>query len=388
MIRLLLISILLGSVQAYAQGQQAGPNDIRLEIRLSDVVTKAQVLSLGTLGINNRGRGQRVVDLVIQNTSTNRLDNLYLHITVSSSAVGVIATADSDNQWSFSLLPGQVLIGNNNNFESGFPGIVGTITMTGELTPGGDRFIESLEGVTRLPDAVYTTVVSIYQGANRLSGGRLVATTVGNVGSEPIANVVDFNILTPGGPIGSGETIGVAQPTFRWEGPTNTVYRLLVVRDPGRNQTAETLISQALSTGAGGTLLENEMVDVIVQSNSYFYPSSGVKVLRPGTRYFWQVIAQIRSATGVEQRPSAIYEFLYSNPQAAAAAELQAAVAQLLAASDPETAAAFQALVEAGFSMDKLVVDGRELTGAQVRAYLEEFFEKARQGNVVLVKGN
>lgn len=387
--RAVLLSVLiLWPVLASSQGRQAGPNDIRLEIRLSDLVTKAQVLSLGTLGIDNRGRGQRVVDLVIQNTSGNRFDNLYLHITVSSSAVGVIATADSDNRWPFSLLPGQVLVGNNNNFENGFPGLVGTITMNGELTPDGDRFIESLEGVTRLPDAVYTTVVSIYQGGNRLSGGRLVATTVGNVGSQPIANVVDFNIVTPGGPLGSGETIGVSQPTFRWEGPTNTEYRLIVVRDPGRNQTAETLIGQALSTPAGGSVVENEMVDVMVRASSYFYPSSGVKVLRPGTRYFWQVIAQIRSATGVEQRPSAIYEFTLTNPQAAANTELQAAVAQLLAESDPQTAAAFQALVEAGFQMDKLVVDGREMSGAQVRAYLEDFFEKVKRGDIILVKGN
>lgn len=370
------------------QGTQVGPNDIRVDIRLSELVSKAQVLSLGTLGIDNRGRGQRVVELVIQNNTATRFDNLYMHITVSSSAVGVIATADSDNRWSFSLLPGQVLVGNNNTFESGFPGMVGTLTMTGELTPDGDRFIESLEGVTRLPDAVYTTVVSLYQGGNRLNGGRLVATAVGNVGSQPIANVVDFNIVTPGGPLGSGETIGVAQPTFRWEGPTNTEYRLIVVRDPGRNQTAETLIAQALSTPAGGSVVENEWVDVMVRSNSFFYPSSGVKTLRAGSRYYWQVIAQIRSATGIEQRPSAIFEFSYTNPQAAANAELQAAVAQMLASSDPQTAAAFQAMLEAGFQMDKLVVDGREMSGAQVRAYLDEFFEKVKRGEIILVKGN
>lgn len=373
---------------------QVGPSDIRAEIRLMSVVTQAQVISLTTIGVDTRGRGQRVMELVLQNNTNRRIDNLYLHVQVSSSSVGVIAHADTDNHRPFSLLPNQLIVADNNRLYTGIPGLEGGTSITGQLTPEGDRFIESLEGTTRLPDAVYTTVLSIFQGGNRLNGGRLVTSFTQNIGSAPIANVVDFNIVTPGGPLGGGDQIGSVQPTFRWEGPVNTDYRLIVVQDPGRGQSAESLIQAALSTAPGGvsggtaTLLENEMLDMVVRANNYFYPTTGAKALRPGRKYYWQVIAQIRSSRGVESRPSAIYEFTITNPQASANAEIQAAVAPLLAQASPEIAAAFQQLVDGGFQLDRLVVEGREMSGVQLRAFLEEFFEKVKRGEIILVKGS
>jgi hypothetical protein len=371
---------------------QQNPGDVVVDIRLMDAVTKAQLISLSTLGIDARGRGQRVMELVLQNRLNQTVSNLFFHVTVSSSNVGLIAEVDSKPDTPFSLRPNQLMITDNNRLYDGLPEIPELVGFVGDLTPQGDTFIESLDGATRLPDAVYTVVVSIYQGNNRPNGGRLLSTVTQSVGSQPITNTIDFNLLTPGGPLGSNELVASSQPSFRWDGPSNTEYRLILVQDLGRGQSPEALIQAAISTeptsgqASVGTLLEHEILDVVLTSNNYFYPAAGVKRLQPGARFYWQVIARIRTSRGTDNRPSGIYEFRLSNPQAAQNAEIQAVTVPLAASISPEVAAAIQNLIQNGFKMDKLVIDGRELSGSALEAFLEDFVEKIKRGEIIIVK--
>jgi hypothetical protein len=371
---------------------QQNPGDVVVDIRLLEAVTQAQVISLSTLGVDVRGRGQKVMELVLQNRLNETVKDLYFYITVSSSNVGLIADVDSKPDTPFSLRPNQLMITDNNRLHDGLPEIPEYVHFEGGLTPAGEDFIESLEGATRLPDAVYTVTVSIYQGGNRLTGGRVISTVTRSIGSQPITNTIDFNLLTPGGPLGSNELIASSQPSFRWDGPSNTEYRLILVQDPGRGQSPEALIQAAVSTeptsgqASVGTLLEYEMVDVVLTSNNYFYPAAGVKRLPPGAKFYWQVIARIRTSRGTDNRPSGIYEFTLSNPQAAQNAEIQSVTTPLATSISPEVAAAIQNLIQSGFAMDKMIVDGREVSGAALQAFLEDFVEKIKRGEIIIVK--
>lgn len=382
------ILLLLGS-PVFAQ---QSPGDVVVDIRLMEAVTKAQVISLSTLGVDARGRGQRVMELVLQNRLNETVKDLYFHITVSSSSVGLIAEVDSDQSNPFSLRPNQLMITDNNRLHDGLPEIPEYVGFVGDLTPQGEDFIESLEGATRLPDAVYTVTLSIYQGGNRTNGGRMLSTVTRSIGSQPITNTIDFNLLTPGGPIGSNELIASGQPSFRWDGPSNTEYRLIIVQDPGRGQSPEALIQAAISTeptsgqASVGTLLESEMIDVVLTTNNFFYPAAGVKRLQPGAKFYWQVIARIRTSRGTDNRPSGIYEFTLSNPQAAQNAEIQSATVPLASSISPEVAAAIQNLIQSGFKLDKMVIDGRELSGTALQAFLEDFVEKIKRGEIIIVK--
>lgn len=384
----LLLSLFLHGVVT----AQQNTGDVVVDIRLLDAVTKAQVISLSTMGVDVRGRGQKVMELVLQNRSNVTARDLFFHVTVSSSNVGLIAEIDSKPDTPFSLRPNQLMVTDNNRLHDGLPEISELVSFVGDLTPRGKTFIESLDGTTRLPDAVYTVTVSIYQGRNRPNGGRLISTVTQSVGSQPITNTVDFNLLTPGGPIGSNELVSSTQPSFRWDGPSNTEYRLVLVQDPGRGQSPESLIQAALSTepvsgqASVGTLLEFEMLDVVLNANNYFYPAAGVKRLQPGFKYYWQVVARIRTSRGTDNRPSGIYEFRVSNPQSAQNAEILAVTTPLASSISPEVAVAIQSLIQSGFKLDRIVEGGRELSGPALQAFLEDFVDKIKRGEIVIVK--
>jgi hypothetical protein len=36
--------------------------------------------------------------------------------------------------------------------------------------------------------------------------------------------------------------------------------------------------------------------------------------------------------------------------------------------------------------MDKMVIDGRELSGTELQAFLEDFVEKIKRGEIIIVK--
>jgi hypothetical protein len=228
---LALSTILFLSVSTQSLYGQDG--DITLQIQLSDPVTQAQVLSLSTLGVDRRGQGQTLGTLLLQNNNASEL-------------------------------------------QEGVPGIRNP-TFSGGLTDAGEQFVNDLEGTSRLPNEQFTLTLEIYQNGNRGRGTK-VASTSATVRTNAVSNVRDIYINRPGGEVGSGfdATINTQRPTFNWAGETGVDYRLVVVRWEGTDS-PEPLIEAAEDTepiivnnaNRNNTLLEHEMADVRLSSNSF-----------------------------------------------------------------------------------------------------------------------
>lgn len=387
---ILLVLILLSCTGAHAQTSTSGEQLLSVDLRVNPVVSDAQALSLATLGINTTGRGLELFEIIIINTSGRELSDLYLRIEVSASRFGKIAEVFSANQNSFVLRPGQVIIANNNNLDNGLSGIPAQ-TLTARLTTQGENLLRSLDGSPVLPDDIYTTTVYIMEGSADLSIGRILASTSDIVGARPIQNVVDFELLQPGGPVGSGDIVSVLNPTFRWDGPIDQDYRIIIVEDIG--QSPLSLLQSARSTdpvlGAGATgsrLLEFEMVDALVSGTSWQYPVSGVRSLQPGKRYFWQIYARIRTATGFEERPSAIFEFSLPSAQGeVASSQVVEEAIPVVRSISPGFSAQLLALIEQGYQITSVEVDGVRYSGLAMIAILEDFANGVQTGTIKLV---
>lgn len=381
------VFLLIFSSWAYCQTTSSS---INLELRVSPQLTAAQTINLTSLGIDNRGRGNRMFDLIIENNSDDTRENLYIDIIISSSTIGVIAEVYTENHDPFILRPRQVVIGNNNTIQNGLPGVENT-NLNGRLTPAGEDFINGLGGSTRLPDAIYSVVLSIYQGQNRLNGGQLIATISEALSNQPIQNIVDFYLIQPGGSLGTRETLNTRLPIFRWDGPQELKYRLILVEDNGQNP--QSLLQSALSTDAtlglgalGGQLLEFEMIDALVSGTSFQYPPTGTPALRDGRRYFWQIFAQIQTTSGIEVRPSEIMEF---SVPAANVSKVQNFVSddtvELIRELSPAAANEIAVMMVDGYQIVSLSIDGKEYTGPALVTFLENILDQLRSGEITIV---
>lgn len=366
-----------------------GQNGVRVDIRLSDPVTQAQVLGLSTLGVDRRGEGQPLGTLLIQNTTSEKQDDLYLHVKVTSTSKGTLVEMDQEQP--FSLSPSQMVQANNNRLQEGLPGIETTPTFSGGLTDAGEEFVNDLEGQTQLPNDQYTLSLAVYQGANRPSGGQELDRSSATVGSSPSADVASIYINRPGGEVGSGldPVINTQRPTFNWAGESGLDYRLVVVQSGGQDS-PETLIGSAEGTGPilvgnnsrNNTLLEHEMADVRLSSNSFQYPSSSVKQLQPGKTYLWRVSALVQTAEGENVIPSAIWSFSIADSQSDEPTEMSNQMRQTL--RDLMESDQLSALQEAGMSPQSVVIDGQEYSGAEMERKLNEFLNRARRGEITI----
>lgn len=366
--------------------------EVSVTLRLDPSLVNAQSFSFSNLGINTNGSGNRIFEFIIENASQVVQTDLHFDLVVNSSRHGVIAEAYTEQHNTFSLNPGQVIFGNNNSLQSGLS-TVGVNFLSGGLTPAGENLLNQLEGSTRLPDAVYSITISLYRGQNRLNGGRLLVSSTGSIGARPIQNVVDFFLIQPGGPLGSGDQTTSRLPIFRWDGPIDFDYRLLVVRDNG--QRAQSLLEGARSTAptmgrnaTGTNLMEYEMIDAIVTGNTFQYPSAGVPQLQEGNRYFWQLIALIPAANGVEERPSSIMEFripsLANQASNAYSPEVVEEAKQILEQLSPELAGTLNQLLAEGFEMDSFMVDGVRYSGNSIVVFMEQFLRRVQNGEIIL----
>lgn len=372
-------------------GSALSDSPIRAEMRISSVLTEAQTISFATLGINTSGRGTRLFEILVENISDEPVDFLFIRLEVSSSRYGVLALMYTSPVNGFYLKPRQFISGTNNNLAGGFPGLENS-SFHAELTTAGENFITDLDGSTVLPDAIYTSKLTVLRYAKSVEeGGQIIAESSESIGGRPIENVVDFFLLQPGASIGSNEAASSRNPVFRWEGPPTVTYRLLVVEDNGQNP--QSLIQGARSTDAtlglgatGSRLLDFERLDAFVSGTSYVYPSSGVIPLRENTRYFWQIFARIQRGNTIEERPSEIYEFLIpaagANVQMARVTEDVTPVIQQLS---PAVAARLQELILAGFAFQSVVVDGVTYEGPAILAMLQQFLARVESGEVILV---
>jgi hypothetical protein len=364
---------------------------VRAEIRISPVLTEAQTISFATLGINTSGRGTRLFDLIVENLSNEPLDYLFVRVEVSSSRYGVMALLYTNTPNGFILAPNQLVSGNNNNLEMGFPGLPNS-TLTEELTPAGDNFISDLGGSTTLPDAIYTVKLIVLRYAKAVEfGGNILAESVATIGARPIENAVDFFLLQPGASLGSNEFSPSRNPVFRWEGPPTVTYRLIVVEDNGQNP--QSLIQGARSTeptlgatATGTRLLDFERLDALVSGTSFVYPSSGVIQLRENTRYFWQIFARIQRGNTIEERPSEIYEFrITPSGTAVQMARIVEDISPVIRQLSPAIASRLQELITAGYNFQSLTVDGIVYEGPAILTMLEQFLARVESGQITVV---
>lgn len=367
--------------------------DITLRIQLREPVTQAQVLSLSTLGVDRRGQGQKLGTLLVQNNNPREpQEDLYFFVKVENTS-NVLARLNQEQGQPFSLDPAQVVRANNNSLREGVPGIR-NLTFSGGLTDAGEQFVNDLEGTSQLPNDQFTLTLAIYQGANRASGGQKVASASATVGTNAVSNVRDIYINRPGGEVSSGLDAAIStntqRPTFNWAGETGVEYRLVVVRWEG-TESPETLIEAAEDTAPiivdnanrNNTLLEHEMADVRLSSNSFQYPASSVKQLEPGETYLWRVSALLQTADGEEQVASEIWRFSISESGEDQSTELSEEMTQTLRNLVDDEQLSY--IEEGNMEPESIVIDGREYSGAAMRQQLRLFLERAQRGEITIV---
>ncbi len=374
---------------------QCSSEKVDLDIQLQEIVTQAQALSLSTMGVNRRGEGQQVASLILANNTDQPIGDLYFHIEVENTAVGVIATLDQRQGRPFELPP-RLIRASNNDLQNGIPGIDESLDFEGGLTNEGEEFVNNLEGQTRLPDDVYTLKLQIYQNANRLNGGQCVASATAAVGEEPMTNVQDVYINSPGGEVDSGMDFEIStnQPQFDWSTDGGDSYRVVVV-EASDSESPESLLEDARSTGPvlednqsiGNTLLPYEMADVrLTGRTSFQYPSSGVRQLEGGDKYYWQVTTLVRTPEGEEEINSEIWSFTIRDQGQATGTENTQMTEQ--ARQNLRTVLGDGQLMnmqDQGMELQSVMIDGQRYSGQEMIRKLNEIVERARRGEITIV---
>jgi len=364
--------------------------DVQIELSLLPVLSEAQTLSLAQLGIDTRGSGNRLFNMIIENrefadefyNDQNKLEGLYLSASVRVSGVGKIIRLESDA--SFSMRRNQVIIANNNSLQDGLPGVDENVRGKGDLTPEGEEFINSLKGSTRLPDMVYTISLELWYGGKR-GQGVLISESMVTLPVESLSDDFDIVLIQPGEAAGSEpDPLFSRYPVFRWDGDPRAVYRLIVVQ-AREGQSPESLIQASLGSDPSiipsginlpftvGSLLEAEMVDAIVRGLAFNFPVGGnVQQLQPNERYFWQVFGVQRTPSGVEYQPSEVFEFSIGEQQRQATTEAVAIPTIVRALIGQEET---QRLTDGGFTLQSAMLDGTFLPESQLEQLINQLCE-------------
>ncbi|MEX0929691.1 MAG: hypothetical protein WD266_02755 [Balneolales bacterium] len=360
----------------------ARAQEISIDLILDQQLTQAQSLSLPSLGLIMNRRGQRMMNLILHNTTQRRQENLYLQFEVSAARLGVISTLTHDQP--FSLNAGQRIITDNMQLREGLPGVKEQLTFDAGMTEAGDRLMQSLDGSIRLPNDIYQITAEIYQ---QLDGRRrLIGRVADQMGTSVGGDAMNLSLLNPGGPPGSNIPAHSFQPVFRWNGRHGERYRIIVVQDDG--QSPETLIQSALSTepppefGGAGSFLDFEMADALIDQSSFNYPFSGVQPLEAGIKYYWQVFTLIETGNGTEELPSEIWEFSVTGPGNTTGVPLSEDLIvflQIILGDD------YQQLRDDGFSLGSMVLDGRQYSGSALIRKLEELRQLNENGDITIL---
>lgn len=376
------------------QNAFAQTSGLELEADLSSALEMAQVLGLSSLGIDATGRGPVIFSFTMTNTNATRLENLFLDVVISSSSRGVLAEVFSSNNTPFALEAGERIFGTNNNLaDEEVPGIDESLSFDGELTDAGEDLVNSLEGSTTLPVDLYQVQVRIYQTNNRLNGGTLIAEQTVEVGGGSAGDVRDIFLKAPGDVVGTEVEINNPLPEFSWDGEIDLDYRLILVKGNGIDS-PESLLQAAMSTNAtndtnqgAGSLLEFENLDLIVQGINFQYPANGVLALEAGSRYYWQLIAQITTGAGVEERPSTVWNFTLAAPSTGTATVAldQETIRSLIRIIGQER---YQELVAAGFKLESIRIDDQDITGPALVQKLAEIIRRIDDEEIAIDSNN
>ena len=386
------IAILVLTLIYVVPNKFAIAQDININVEPSPVLESVQTLSLSSLGIGAEGQGPPIVSVTIENLSTETIDNLYLEIIVSAGKVGNIVEVTQNASSPFSLSPSQSLYFTNNDLANErIPGIPARITFTGGLTPEGDNFLSNLSGSNTLPRDTYALELILFRVTDA-RGRENLASDVAEIGggSMVASSFEESNIYlrTPGDIVGTAAEITNPFPQFSWEGENNIEYRLLVVEQRGQDS-PESLLASAKSSspaGQGGSLLAFENLDVIVQANSFQFPSSGVQPLEKGKTYYWQVVTTLQASGDTEEVSSEIWSFTLKDAAEATATtplseDVQRAIVELIGQDT------YQRLRERGFTLESIQYDGQDFSGPAAAIKLEELLQKIRDEEII-VEGN
>jgi hypothetical protein len=372
---------------------QAQSNQVDLDISVAPEVAAAQTLGLTNLGVSRTGAGERLVTIVMRNNEGQDLKDLYFAIDISTGKRGLIVDLDQEQGRPFTLPP-TTIVTDNNSLQDGISGIKESIHFESDpLTSQGEDLINSLEGSTELPQDTYQVTVYIYQGNNGRNGGELMAKKTISLGGRSTGGGLEIFLLTPGGTLGSDARIQNEYPEFNWDGSSQVDYRLLVVEDNG-DGSAESLMQGAQSTepvivndrSGTGSLLSYENVDVIVSNQTnYPFPSSGVQPLRQGKTYFWQVIAQVKTPSGVNQVYSDIWSFKLGgagNANGGAVEISSRQMQQLIKVIGQEE---FKRLKEEGYQLQTIQYDGQNFQGSAAGNALVAFLRRLSNNEVKII---
>lgn len=370
-----------------AKNSQAQSEDVTLDIQLAPVLENAQVLGLANLGINKEGFGQLLVSGSLTNNTDQRVENLFLEITLDAARAGILVRITQDADTPISMEPFQVLYATNNDIQNEtIPGLEGRIEFSGGLTALGEQFIENLDNVSSFPIDIYTLNVNIFKYT--LADGK--EDLVGEIvevggGGGVISDERSIFLRTPGDVIGSQVGITNPFPQLSWEGDAAGTYRVIVVKDNGQDS-PESLIESARSSApvvAGGSLLQFENLDFRVTGNTLQYPSSGAQPLVPGQTYYWQVSTGIQSASGNEVITSEIWSFKLNAPgselvQVPMSEEVLEALIMLIGQDQ------YSVLTENGYSLESITLDGQTYSGVAAIEKLSEVFQKTQDGEIIV----
>lgn len=376
--------ILFASAYLMCLGTNSAQAQLSLDVELEDALINSQSIDIQSL-IANNGQGPRLFQLYLQNKNSDEYANdLYFRIIIESEKVGRIADIKQVDGRPFNLRPGQRVQATNNNMGNGLPGVKEVIQFDGNFTQEGKEFVNDLRGSTSLPADQYNVTVEIYQGT---VGGELKASTSAEVGANIVEETYDFYLLSPGDAVGADAVISNTYPNFQWQGDNNASYRLIVV-EARENDNPQSLVEGAASTdpvrGGGsssGSLLDYEMLDVIVDRSSYQYPNSGVQELEPGKEYYWRVINQRETSRGVQGRESEIWSFSIIDTRKGRTAQQNSEVEKalrLVLGSQLEQ-------IGDDLSFESIVIDGQTFRGGEALQKLLELGRRAEHGDVSIV---
>ncbi|MEL7833489.1 hypothetical protein [Fodinibius sp. Rm-B-1B1-1] len=362
---------------------------LTLDFEVSETLENAQFISIQSLLANDL-QGPTLFQLSLENNNTSeRIEDLYFRIVFESNKIGRILEVRQVAGTPFSLDAGQRVYATNNNSVDGLPGIKETLSFEHHFTEAGRNFYNNLKGTTSLPADRYQVRVEVYRGS---TSGELLASQADEIGANIAEDTRDFYLLAPGDELGSGIVISNRYPNFQWQGGTGGTYRLIVV-ESRNNESPESLMEGALSTepiesvgtNGGGSLVDYEMLDVVVNGSGYQYPNSGVQDLEEDTQYYWRIINQLKTGSGKQERESEIWSFTLGDVGSASnssqAGETVRALKQILGDR-------FEELQQNGFSLESIEIEGQTFRRSQAMQKLMELARKNNQGDVSIIIEN
>jgi len=366
-------------VQLFAQS-----SNISLEVDVEPLLLDAQLIQVGIFSFDSGGRGERFMNMYMQNNSGSTVEGLHLNISLSSQRAGTILNYQQEASKSFSLRSGQsFFISNNDLARQRLPGVEEDLRFVLEWTSSGLNFLNRLKGRRYLPSDEYTISVELFQDSRPIERSSF------SFGGQMLDSEPDVVLFSPGDYVGMNSFINNPYPEFRWDGPENVTYRVILVEEQ-QGENPETLLQNARSTapstmGTTPNLLDFEMMDILVTEQGFQYPLSGVQPLQEGKKYYWQVFSVVETASNQEEAASDIWSFRFGSPDESGDPDIQddELFRLLEMIVGYETARELQA---GNYDLESIDQDGQEYFGEMAKENLLLLIEKVQNGEAKFLR--